>query len=385
MNERVAPRVRRAHALLRAGAAILSAALVFSLWASPDRAASLAPFCVNMAGLVLVLVFSGRRAPHFISKVTAGQLEWLFLAIGFASLCVTLFATRWPSYKLSWLSDVYAALPSVRSLSWWGIKDGLHPNQAGAFLALGTAFASAVASTPSVSACRKWPAAFLTVAGLAVVYITGSRAALAGLVVALLAVLVVRTRRWLWMWVTGASALVLGLLASGWLARIVHFFLQDETLDTKVVARLDIWTSAVAAIQDHAFTGIGLGVFNQVMPMRYPYHTVGLSYDVSQAHNLFLDTALAVGIPGLIGFLLMLAGIVLLLASANRDNHGIQVVCLGVLASLLVYLVFGLTDSIGLSVPTSFIIWLWAGALAIMNPVATQSEYHVASPLLSRS
>ena len=132
------------------------------------------------------------------------------------------------------------------------------------------------------------------------------------------------------------------------------------------MARLDIWFSALHGIQDHVFTGIGLGVFNQVMPVRYPYQTVGLSFPVSQAHNAFLDTALAVGLPGAAGLALLLAGCLLLAARGVRRDGLSGALSLGILASIVVYLVFGITDSISLSVPTSFIIWLWVCALAII-------------------
>jgi O-antigen ligase len=360
--------------LTRLGAGVMGVALLFSLWASPDRKASLPWFILTMAGLIMVLALTDRRASEVARRIRAGHLLWFFLAIGFLTLTVTVLTTRWPAYKLSWLNDVYAALPSIRSLPWWWVKAGLHPNQTGAMLALSTAFATVVATAPSVRRAQRWPAVFLAFFGFIGVFMTGSRAALAGLVVAVLVVFVVRTSRRLWAWGTGFLLLALGLLASGQLARIVHFFLRDETLDTKLVARFDIWTSTLTAIQDHFFTGIGLGVFNRVMPVRYPYQTVGLSYPVSQAHNLLLDTALAVGVPGLMGFLLLLAGALLLAVCGAQQDSLTRLVSLGILASAIVYLVFGITDSISFSLPTSFIVWLWICGLVILSQDQRQTD-----------
>jgi O-antigen ligase len=351
---------------IRLGSGLLGAALVFSLWASPDRTSSIAWFAIAMVGVILVLLVTSRPLPAIARRIRPAHILWFFLAAGFVALAATLLTSRWPAYKLSWLTSVYAALPSIRSLPLRWTQAGLQPNQTGGFLALMTAFAAAVAGAPSLRRLYRWPAVFLTVAGFAVVFMTGSRAALAGLVVAVLVVAVLRTRRWLWAWGAGLAALATGLLASGQLAPIFHFFVRDETLDTKLVARLDIWSSAVTGIQDHFFTGIGLGVFNQVMPVRYPYQTVGLSFPVSQAHNLFLDTALAVGLPGMIGLLLLLVGCLLLAIRGLQQSGLIGIVSLGVLGSIVVYLIFGVTDSISLSIPTSFIIWLWACALTVM-------------------
>ena len=195
---------------------------------------------------------------------------------------------------------------------------------------------------------------------------TGSRAALAGLLVVYFAILVVRSRRFIWAWAGGVVAAGIGLFVSGQASTLLNFFLQDEGLDTKLASRLDIWSSALRGIDDHFFTGIGLGVFNQVIPARYPYHVVGLSFPVSQAHNLFLDVALAIGFPGLVGFALVLAGSAILALKWIRDDSSTAPIALGILCSLAVYLVFGITDSISLSVPTSFIVWLWSVSSVVL-------------------
>ncbi|MFH0916626.1 MAG: O-antigen ligase family protein [bacterium] len=366
---------RTALTFVRVGAGLLGVALVFSLWASPDRRSSLPWFAVAIVGVILVLVVTGRPLPAIARRVRPTHLLWFFLAAGFVTLVVTLLTSRWPAYKLSWLTSVYVALPSIRSLPLWWTQTGLQPNQTGGSLALVTAFAATVAGAPSLRRLYRWPAVFLTVAGFVVVFMTGSRAALAGLLLAVLLVAVLRTSRWLWAWGSGLVALLVALLASGQLTRIFHFFVYDETLDTKLVARLDIWSSALSGIQDHFLTGIGLGVFNQVMPTRYPYQTVGLSFPVSQAHNLFLDTALAIGLPGMIGLLLLLVGCVILAVQGLKQSDLIGAVSIGMLASIIVYLIFGVADSISLSIPTSFIIWLWVCALAIILQRVEMNQY----------
>jgi O-antigen ligase len=360
--------------LLRLGAALVGVGLLSSLWASPDRLASLPWFLTASVGVVLVLVVAGPLLGPMRRRVRAEHVIWFFLAVGLVSLAATLFTSRWPAYKLSWLNDVYAWLPSVRSLPWTWIQPGLSPNQTGGMLALCTAFAGAIALAAGVAKRQRIPAIVLAVCGIAGVYITGSRAALAGLAVACLALLVVRARRWMWVWAPALLLAILGLLASGAMQRAVDFFVHDETLDTKLVARLDIWTSAANGIQDHFFSGIGLGVFNQVMPVRYPYQTVGLSYPVSQAHNLVLDIALAIGVPGAVGFVLLVVALLILAIRGIKGSPLRQAACVGVLASIVVYLVFGITDSISLSIPTSFVVWLWACALSVVSFCGSGSE-----------
>ena len=307
-------------ALIRGGAALVGLALLFSFWASPNRLLSLPWFAIAMVGVVAVLAITSRLRPAISRKVNGHSWMIFFLSACFVALVSALLTSRWPAYKLSWLTTIYSALPSIRSLPLWWTQQGLQPNQTGGFLALCSAFTFAVAvarSDPSAStgprsSIYRWVAATLTVPGVVVVFMTGSRGALAGLGIAVLVVLILRFSRPLWAWGVGISAVVLGLLASGRPTSLFQLVIRDETLDTKLVARLDIWSSAIKGIQDHSFTGIGLGVFNQVVPFRYPYQTVGLSYNVTQAHDVFLDTALTIGVPGLLGLLILLVGVIML-------------------------------------------------------------------------
>jgi len=353
------------------GAALLGLALAVSLWASPDRLAGLPWYAVSLTGVALVLGTSWKRAAGISRRVTPGRMAVSYIVIAGAALVVVLLTTQWPAYKWSWLNSVYGALPSIRSLPFSWAKDGLSSNQTGGILAVCTAMMAAMSLAPweRVPLRKAWryTAATLALAGAAVVFMTGSRAALAGLAVSVLLMLLLRPRRYLWAWGSGLLLCVLGLLASGRLGSIVNFFLHDETLDTKLVARLDIWSSALMGLQDHLFTGIGLGVFNSVMPVRYPYRTVGLSYPVSQAHNLFLDIGLSLGIVGIIGLAVLLAAMLTASARGMWSGGSQGLVHIGILSALIVFLVFGITDSISFTIPTSFIIWIWAASLIILQ------------------
>jgi len=79
-----------------------------------------------------------------------------------------------------------------------------------------------------------------------------------------------------------------------------------------------------------------------------------------------LDTALTIGVPGLLGLLIFLVGIVMIAVRGMKQDYLTRVISLGVVASTVVYLIFGITDQISFTIPTSFIIWLWACALAML-------------------
>jgi O-antigen ligase len=161
-----------------------------------------------------------------------------------------------------------------------------------------------------------------------------------------------------------------------WSGPLFRALVRDKTLNTKLVSRLDIWSSSLIGIQDHLFTGIGLGVFNELIPVRYPYQTVDLSFPVAQAHNLFLDVAPSIGVPGLLGLLLLLCGLVLLAIRGMKQDYLTRILSLGILASIAAFIIFGLTDSMSPSRPTSFILWLWPCALAISDTRASFGATH---------
>lgn len=370
---------------MRLGAALLALAAVVSLAASPDRRTSL-PYVVQaLLGAGCLLAVAGRPARAVRRLATPDRLITAFVGLGYVALVGILLSTRWPAYKLSFLSGVYAALPSIRSLPISLLAQGLTPNQAGGLMAGFTAVAVAITLDPgrllrssatdatedAVSHRRRVSAGVLTICGVMVVFMTGSRAALAAVGVATLVMLILRTRRWLLLPAGGAViAVALAIFRPGLPGSLFAIFLRDETVETKLVARLDIWRSVLGAIQDHVFTGIGLGVLNQVLPFRYPYETVGLSFTVTHAHDVYLDTALTLGIFGLVGLMLLLAGIVYTALAVPDGLFATRNYARAMLAATVVFMIFGITDALSLSTPSSIVLWVWAITLSLVIPYA---------------
>ncbi len=379
MNFRV---LKQALTMLRLGAALLALTAVVSLVASPDRRTSL-PYVIQvLVGAGCVLAVAGRPVPGIRRRLTPSRLITVYVALGYVALPAILLSTRWPIYKLSFLSGLYAAMPSIRSLPISLFAQGLTPNQAGGLMATFTAFAIAIAisaasarsENPRRRRQQRIAAGILGVCGTGVVFMTGSRAALVAVGVTVVVTLVVRDRRWLLLPAAGAAAMAVVVLVHPDTPRaVLEIFLRDETIETKLVARLDIWQSVLRAIQDHPFTGIGLGVLNQILPFRYPYETVGLSFTVTHAHDVYLDTALTLGIVGLVGLLLVLAGIVRTALALPDHLSAARTYALGMLASAMVFMVFGITDSLSLSTPSSLVLWAWVVTLSLVAPYDSSS------------
>ncbi len=137
------------------------------------------------------------------------------------------------------------------------------------------------------------------------------------------------------------------------------------TLSTLGVRR-ELWPWAVTAISDFPFTGVGLGTFRVVVFRLYPV-PYWPGYDLGHAHNIFLQTALDIGLPGLVAYLALL----MVAAAAGwrvaRRDRGFRPVSLGLLAGLVGLHVFGLADALVLGAKPALVFWLALGILASMN------------------
>jgi putative inorganic carbon (HCO3(-)) transporter len=120
-------------------------------------------------------------------------------------------------------------------------------------------------------------------------------------------------------------------------------------------------------IQDFPVTGIGLGQFDFVL---YTFYTpVGLvpSEYVPHAHNLFLDYAVELGVPGA----LAVAGVLIscchqCIKAAALEDTVVRSAAVGLGLGLLAYLVYGLTDAIAPGARAGFMLWVLLGlALAL--------------------
>jgi putative inorganic carbon (HCO3(-)) transporter len=115
---------------------------------------------------------------------------------------------------------------------------------------------------------------------------------------------------------------------------------------------------------------MGMGTFRRVAPVLYPFFMISPDKDVAHAHNLFLQTGLDLGIPGLIATIsLWIGAFVMLLIVYNRSSEKIialgmsaRPLALGLAGGLLAHGVYGLTDAVALGAKPGF-LWWWLLAL----------------------
>ena len=128
--------------------------------------------------------------------------------------------------------------------------------------------------------------------------------------------------------------------------------------------RVEIWSRALRAIRDFPLTGCGLGTFRRVVHVLYPLFLVSPDWDIAHGHNVFLQVALDLGLPGLVGYLALLAVAGWVGWQRARARGSDRWLALGALAGLVGYHVYGIADTVALGSKPSFLFWWLLGLLA---------------------
>ncbi|GJM42414.1 MAG: hypothetical protein DHS20C20_26960 [Ardenticatenaceae bacterium] len=156
--------------------------------------------------------------------------------------------------------------------------------------------------------------------------------------------------------------------------RLVNLW-QDPAQETAVGSlgslnfRQEVWRWTVVAIQDFPFTGIGLGSFRRVIRRLYPLNVVP-SYEVPHAHNMYLHTAVDIGIPGLIIYLTIIGLALYLGWQAAQYNVKARPYALGLTAGLLAFHIYGIGDVLALGSKTGLAFWFLLGLITTLHKIS---------------
>lgn len=261
-----------------------------------------------------------------------------------------------------------------------------HPNQLAALIALFLPLLVSLAAAPRPG--WRWPRVGLAVVAVLVVAIlllTQSRGGWLATAAGLLALLALwaailppsRARRALALAVL--AVVLVGVAGALWVGPQTLWELwvnppQSTALGTlsTLGVRRELWPWAVTAIGDFPFTGVGLGAFRQVVFRLYPLPPWP-GYDIGHAHNIFLQTALDTGLPGLVVYVAILFVAAAVAWRVARRDRGFRPVSLGLLAGLVGLHVFGLADALVIGAKPALVFWLALGVLASMNKEEMES------------
>ena len=129
-------------------------------------------------------------------------------------------------------------------------------------------------------------------------------------------------------------------------------------------------------IQDFPFTGVGMGSFMEVADALYPFFHYAPE-SIHHAHNLFLQIAVDLGIPGLVAWLVLLLTVLALAVQLYRSG-GVKTengfrreriasgLGAGVLCSQMALIVHGMTDAVtwGMVRPAPLVFGIWGLTVA---------------------
>ncbi len=336
---------------------------------SADRGLS-APRAWSLAYGLLVY-FELRRLDLFRINpaLPAGALLLAAWGLGLFSL----LGTDWSLVRLFPLPELYDRLPIlVPGLPGSGVpraSELINPRWTGITLGLLAPACLPLAAWRGRRALRSAALAgflFLTAVMLLTQSVQGVLAWMAGL--------------WLALWFTWrrpalaySAVLIAGALAlvGLWSGPLGDAMLSvNDPMGIAVLIRVDIWSRGLAMLGDMPFTGIGLNTFPVIQGQFYPGYLIG---NEPHAHNLYLQTALDFGLPGLAAFLWFAAGWFLrtLRAIGREPDYSRRLLLAGCAAGVLGYLAHGLIDGMMLGAKPGFAVW---GLLGVGAALARPHE-----------
>lgn len=352
------------------------ALLLLAIMAAVSAARSAAPDLTlpKVGSLLLGLAFfrvalrSGRRGGAPV--VAVGGL----LALGLALATIGLLGGP-RAAKIPALAPLAALLPRLTGGLPEAQGGAVNPNQVGGTLLLVAPLALGLALAPLGAGERAARALAIRLAAagasgvlLGQLVLTQSRSAWIGMGSAFLALLALRWRR-------GAlvAALLVVLLAgalaqAGWTPASFAAALADgrqTPIGTLYLdGRLAIWSGTVDRIAASPWLGYPLGTF-RLDDLPDGTDTRPLGAGVPHAHNVFLQVAYDVGLPGLVAYLALLVGALRAGLRIVRCGEGLAAgIALGAVCCLVAYHVYGLTDALALGAKPAVLLWALLGLIA---------------------
>jgi putative inorganic carbon (HCO3(-)) transporter len=298
------------------------------------------------------------------------RLRLTLIGVMTAGLTLALFAVisvEWSSYKFPFIPiDLYKRFTII-------VQDTVHPNVLAGSLILLLPFGMAylLFGWRDINWLERSLAFISTLIISLLILLTQTRDAWIALGVVLIILLMLR---WRWGWLMLFSVVV----GTIWLftyfgSRKLLDALTSSTTIGGIEGRMEIWSRAIFMIQDFSFTGIGMGSFTEVADTLYPFSQY-TSGKVAHAHNLFLQVAVDLGIPGLIAWLAILLTVIFVsrqvyYAGKTSQNGLITGIGAALLCSQIALITHGLTDSVtwGMVRPAPLVWVIWGVGIASFN------------------
>ena len=353
---------------------VLLVMLPVSLWVTIDMRASLP----KVYGVLLGVIFFYAVIHHI---ATRRDLDWAIFWVVIVCIAIALaglIGTDWAQGKILSASFIYDRLPHFIQGIPRSIAGGFNRNGVGGTLTLTIPLLAAIVSQKLKVKNKKseyglttgyWRLATGVALALSLITLalTQSRGGILGVTVGLLAVAVWRDRRFAWLIVLGLAG-VLALVAFGYGNTLIDFLLRMDARSGTLSSRFEVWQRGVMMVRDFPLTGIGIGAYNTVAHLMYPFFIAAPDEVVAHAHNNFLEIAVDLGIPGLIAFVGLLVGWLVCLVRSYRatSDEFVRAFLAGIGFGMLAHQVFGLTDAFILGTKPGVLMWVYFALVVVV-------------------
>ena len=355
------------------------ALLPVSLYASTDLSLSLP----KVYGIILgiAIFYAVVNAVDTIRRIGIAVVGLVLLS-AIVSL-LGLVGADWLSAKLFSMSQIYELLPRLIRDVPRSIAGGIHPNIVGGAL---TFFIPLLASlfldrlefktlqfVTNARLAGMLRAAFNPILILSLVLtsstllLTQSRGSIAGVAVGLFALALWHNRRFLW--AIPLAALGIFVMVQVWgVGNLAEFLSRIDTPGGVTLAgRMEAWQRAIYMIQDFPFTGVGIGTFDPVAHILYPFFLVGPDIQIPHAHNMLLEVAVDFGIPGLVLYAALLSGFAFSAWRAYQVvSRPLRALIVGLACGMLAHQIFGIMDAFMLGTKLGAVMWLFFGLVSAL-------------------
>lgn len=303
---------------------------------------------------------------------------WGLIAAGMAMALLSFVTVRWSQTKLFLIPEaLYARFPLL-------VSDAVHPNiMASAMVLLLplplTLLASPLADTGRPVRYRLLLRAVLAVAALlmgGVLLLTKSRGGYVAAAVGVLALLWLSGRRKLALALLLVCVVVgVGIVSYGGNAETTPDLIDQSADPATLAFRVNVWRVALWMLADFPFTGAGMGTFNDVAALLYPFYET----QNPGTHNVYLQAGVDLGLPGLVAYLTLLGLVVWMAGQAVQHfrKTGQPLLCaiaVGGLSGMIALSVHGLVDNTMWNTRAAFLPWLVIGLLAALHRCAHEMD-----------
>ena len=333
----------------------------------------------KMYGIVLCVAFFYA----IVNAITTRRdLAWatLWLTIVCAAIAlVGLVGTDWAQDKIVSASFVYDHMPRFVQSIPRSIAGGFARNGVGGTLAFTIPLLAALLFEHRLPmAARRWYpvvggrwSAVVVIAlalSLVTLALTQSRGGILGTLAGLLFVAVWRERRFVWGIGVGVLA-VIALIVLGYGNVLMDFVLRMDARSATLASRLEVWQRGLMMVRDFPYTGIGIGTYNTIAHLLYPFFIAAPDELVAHAHNQFLQVAVDLGIPGLLVYvgLLVAFGVCAVRAYCANQDTSVRALIVGLGAGMFAHHVFGLTDAFILGTKPGIVMWIFFAFVATID------------------